>query len=71
MLDDISEIVHEIYPWSTHDWVMTSPCGYTCSKCKATKLIWNDVNFMVYDADGNPALNDKCEYHDIKVVMES
>lgn len=76
MFDDDSEIVHEIYPWSTHTWVKTSPEGarpedYICSRCKATKLIWSDVSLMVYDANGNPALDDQCEYHGIKVVMES
>ena len=76
MFDDDSELMHEIYPWSTCEWTRDSPEGarperYTCSRCKATQVIWNDVNLMVYDADGNPAMELRCELHGISKVMES
>lgn len=76
MFDDDSELVHQIYPWSTHKWVRNSPDGtrpeqYTCSRCGATKAIWSDVSLMVWDADGNAAMDLRCELHGIAKVMES
>ncbi len=76
MFGEDSELISQVYPWATHRWVMTSPDGarperYVCSRCRATKVVWNDVSLAVYDADGNDATEARCEFYGVAKVMES
>lgn len=69
------EIMHQVYPESTHAWIRLGSNGpevYDCSRCKYRKIIYNDVTVVVYDLVGNPVGPEDatCEYAGIAEVME-